>query len=884
MAIALGQRLGSYQVLSLIGRGGMGEVYRARDTQLQRDVALKLLPEMFASDPERLGRFQREAQLLASLNHSNIASIYGLEESGPKALVLELVEGPTLAERIAQGPIPIDEIMSIARQIADALEYAHEHGVMHRDLKPANIKLRPDGAVKVLDFGLAKALNTDTRSPITSNSPTLSLAATQAGVILGTAAYMSPEQAKGKEVDRRADIWAFGVIVYEMLAARMLFSGETASEMMAAVIMKEPDWEALPADMPSRLRGLLKRCLVKDPRSRLRDIGDARLAIEEIIAAPEPELIRQEPSSHVSLQPSRTWLLWAAAAALVVVAFLGGVMAHSFFWRTPALLPVTRLSFSLPPDSDFTNLGRPVIAISPDGRKIVYNADRQLYVRSLDKNVSEPIRGSASPTGLTTPIFSPDGKWIGYFADGFLKKIPVTGGAAVPITRVPLNFGASWTAGGDILYAARDGIFRVSANGGMAKMVIAAKPNEAMASPQMLSDGDHLLFTVTTDVTNDRWEKAQIVVQSLSSGERTVAVQNGSDGRYVTTGHIVYRVGGTVFGIGYDPKRRSTVGTPVAVLENVRYPVGGGNTPAAHYALSETGSLAYIPETAVNPRHAFIVNSDGRTDPAPISNDVIEYPRVSPDGLRLAAQHDGTTMIYDLTGKAAPMRVPTDGISAGIWAPDGKRLAMEVRLGEKPGLYIRDLQTNAPAERLLSQDQSGRLESWSSDGRILFFMRDGKNWTLTLGEKEPKLLPIESETWSMSISPDVHWLAYYVSEGGAVDVFVQPYPPTGAKYQVTRGGGHHPIWSPDGKRLYYVHNTDQLMAVDVIRGDTISFGPPIQLKVTVDQLLNQIRNYDVLPDGKRFVVSIPAQQNPLRQVHVVLNWLEELKQRVPGVQ
>jgi eukaryotic-like serine/threonine-protein kinase len=867
----IGTKIAHYEITSHLGTGGMGEVYQATDSKLGRSVAIKFLPEAFIHDSERVARFEREARVLASLNHPHIAAIHGLEESGErKFLVMELVEGETLADRIKRGPVPVDESLGIAKQIAEALEAAHEKDIIHRDLKPANVKITRDGRVKVLDFGLAKPMQ-EAQNVNFANSPTLSMPATNAGVILGTAAYMSPEQARGEATDERSDVFSFGCVLYEMLTGQQAFQGKTLSDILAGVLRVDPDFALLPPGLNPKLYDFLRRCLEKDPRRRWYASGDVRLEIESIQSAPKASPADIPRSNRASFP------LWKISAASVVI-FLLGFGAHSVFWSPSTPAPITRLSFSLPAGSNFTNAGRSMIAMSPDGRKIVYNADRQLWVRSLDKSDAEPIRGTATSTGLTSPFFSPDGQWVGYFADGFLKKIPTTGGAPVSISpNESGDFGASWDARNNIFFAVRSGIMRVSADGGMATTIIAAKPNEAMDRPQMLSDGDHLLFTLTTDTSNDRWEKAQVVIQSLSSGERKVLVQNGSDGRYVPTSHIVYRVGETVFTVGFDSKRLAAIGTPVAVLESVGH-AGGVNTAAAQYAFSATGSMAYIPE-ANRGRHAVFLDSEGRGDPVEFSNDAISAPRVSPDGRRLAALVEGSAVIYDLSGKTAPMRLGDNGLP--MWSPDGTRIAFFLGLGEKPGLYLQNLQANAPPELLLTRDQAGLLGSWSSDGRILFFVRNRTIWALTLGEKIPKSLSINSEANSASISPDGHWLAYYSSEGGGLDVFVQPYPPTGAKYQVSRGGGHHPLWSPDGKKLYYVRNTDQLMAVDVVAGSNISFSQPTLLKVPVDQQLNVSRDYDITPDGKRFVVSVPGTQSAPPQIHVVLNWFEELKRLVP---
>ena len=536
MALTIGSRLGHYDVTALIGEGGMGQVYQATDTKLNRQVALKILPEAFASDPDRLARFQREAQVLASLNHPNIGQIHGIEDSeGTKALVLELVEGPTLADRIDQGPIPVDEALPIAKQIAEALEAAHEQGVIHRDLKPANIKLKPNGTVKVLDFGLAKALDTTPQGD-PSLSPTLTAAATQMGVIMGTAAYMSPEQARGKPVDRRADIWSFGAVLFEMLTGRRPFEGRDVSEVLAGVIRTEPQWDVL-ADRPAHLNMLLKRCLEKEPRQRVQAAGDVRLAMEG--AFETTVSVPAEPTALPSLQ------IWQRPIPAAIVALGIAAIASVTVWSLtrPAPPSVARFPIPLAADQRFSSAGRRAVAVSPDGSQIVYTANTSLWLRPVDQLQAVQVHGTEE--GAVEPFFSADGQSIGFYTRGQLKKVVVGGGAPVTLADGATSpFGASWGADDMVLYGQPQGIMRVRGAGGTPELLIPTNEIENFYGPQMLPGGDWVLFTVR--FSGQPWDEGQIVVQSVTTSERVVLIDGGHDGRYLPTGHLVYTLNGVV--------------------------------------------------------------------------------------------------------------------------------------------------------------------------------------------------------------------------------------------------------------------------------------------------------------------------------------------------
>ena len=591
MALEIGSRLGHYDVTALIGEGGMGQVYQATDTQLKRQVALKILPEAFASDPDRLARFQREAQVLASLNHPGIAAIYGIEEAeGTRALVLELVEGPTLADRIAHGPIPIDEALPIAKQIAEAVEAAHEAGVIHRDLKPANIKVREDGTVKVLDFGLAKALAGDKPGADLSQSPTVTatVAGTREGVILGTAAYMSPEQARGKLLDRRTDIWSFGCVLYEMLTGRSPFLGETLSDTIAKVLDREPDWQALPANTPAPLRRLLRRCLNKDQKDRLRDIGDARVEIREAVIAPLTEGVAPVPAAPRAVWWQRA-MPWVAGVTLAVITGLA-------VWTLIRPVPphVVRFPIPLAADQTFGFTGLTLVAISPDGTHVVYAANNSLWLRPVDQLQAVQVPGTEDAGG---PFFSADGQWIGFWANDQLKKVSVSGGAPVTLTDTSRLFGTSWGPDDTIVYGQRDGIWRVSANGGPPVRIVATEANQQADGPQVLAAGASVLFTLASGTGANRWDEAQIVVQSLESDERTVLIEGGADARYVRTGHLVYALGNVLYAIAFDADSVTVSGGPVPIVEGVRRASARAVfTGSANFSISDQGSQKWTPK------------------------------------------------------------------------------------------------------------------------------------------------------------------------------------------------------------------------------------------------------------------------------------------------
>jgi len=633
MRLSPATRLGAYEIAALIGAGGMGEVYRARDTRLNREVALKVLPEFFAADPDRLARFKREAQLLASLNHPNVAAIHGFEEAGGvQALVLELVEGPTLADRIAQGAITIDEALPIARQIAEALEAAHEQGIIHRDLKPANVKVRPDGTVKVLDFGLAKAFEpavarSDFRSD--SMSPTItSPATTRLGVILGTAAYMSPEQARGKAVDKRTDIWAFGCVLYEMVTGRRPFDGDDVTDVLARVLERHIDFNALPAKTPAAVARLLRRCLEKDPKHRMRDIGDARIELEAALSGG----IDAAPVAHQSGSGAFTIPKWSAwLAAVIVVALMAAGAALGLRGAPAGPAPVSRFALPVPAGFQMISGQIPSLAISPDGTKIIYQAEGRLYLRALNRFESEPIAGTE---GGIVPFFSPDGAWLGFLSPTAVMKVPIGGGPPIKIAEgFPTN-GAAWGADGRIVVASFDGLWAVSADGGTLTQitVVSESANESVhAWPDALPDGSVLYTVLGASLhAND----ARLVIEHPATGTRTVIAEGVSYGRYVSPGHLLYAdVNGTLLMQPFDLAARRASGSARAVLSGVRT---GNVVAGVAYAVSSTGTLVYATGTELTESLLVQLDLSGRElrrFGAPRS---LGYPALSPDGRTLA--------------------------------------------------------------------------------------------------------------------------------------------------------------------------------------------------------------------------------------------------------
>jgi serine/threonine-protein kinase len=900
MPLTPGTMFGPYEVLSPLGSGGMGEVYRARDTKLGRDVALKVLPDTFAHDPERLARFQREAQLLASLNHPNIGGIYGFEDAADtQALVLELVDGSTLADRLAQGRIAVQEALPLARQIADALEAAHGAGVTHRDVKPANVKVRPDGMVKVLDFGLAKAAASGPAGPSAddlSQSPTLT-AATGIGVVMGTAAYMSPEQARGKTVDQRTDIWAFGCVLYEMLTSRPPFHGDTIADTLAGVVDREPDWQALPADVPPAVRTLLRRCLQKDPHERLPHIGAARLEIGDAIAARAPA-----PVSPVLAAPRRPLGLAARAALLLgvaLVAALGWLATRS---GPPARSPLTVARVSIDPapgESWVISPHDPDLAISPDGERIAYIGRREdrneLIVRRLDEFEGLSL-GSFGGT-VRHPFFSPDGKWVGFVDGNVLKKTAVTGGRAVTVCVLPSYMsGAAWGSDHIITFGTLNtGLFRVSAAGGQPE----ALPTEAQATgrnarwPETLPGGKAILFAAI-----GAGGDGEIRVRSLKTAEERVIIPSATFPRYAGTGHLLYVADGALWGVRFDANALEIAGTAEPVVDGVmiKGPPQTG-LGAANVAIAASGTLVYRPSGAGAGDASTLVwvDRDGREEPWNLEPRAYGRMQLSPDGSKVAIEvADAALKNTDIwvgdVGGASLSQLTFDPAldEFPVWTPDGARVIFKSSR-EGGGLYQKRADGTGPAERLLAYPAVIQAYFVTPDGRELVYIRRadpqsgaaGGYFGLRLdGTGTNRQLPLNPGPVA-ALSPDGRWMAHSSEETGNFEVYVQPFPnPDGAKWRITTGGGRDPVWSRDGTELFFQNDTT-MFAAAVTTGRAFAAAPAVAL-FDGPYVDSNGRWYDVAPDG-RFLLIKPGWLSAGRDapLYVVLNWLQELKQRVP---
>jgi Tol biopolymer transport system component len=877
-----GAKLGPYEILAGIGAGGMGEVYRAHDPKLKRDVAIKVLPAAFVNDPERLVRFQREARMLASLNHPNIASIYGLEDSNNiHALVMQLAEGPTLAERIAQGPIPIEDVLRIAKQIADALEYAHEKGIIHRDLKPANVKVAADDTVKILDFGLAKALETEPSSAELANSPTLSHLATQAGVLLGTAAYMSPEQAKGKPVDRRADIWAFGCVLYEMLTGKQAFGGDAVTETLAAVLKNEPDWSLLPTSTPMRVRVLLQRCLQKDPKQRLRDIGDARISLDEVLSgAPEGTA-----ALAAAVPVWRRAFPWAAGILAVIITAVAVWNLKPF--RAPPPKPVTRFTITLPPGQHLAGLPRLALALSPDGNLLAYVATaqqggaQQIYVRAMDTGETRGIPGTE---GAVNPFFSPDGQWLGFFAGGKLKKISVNGTAAQGVADAAIPIGASWGRQGTIVFGELgSGLQQVSDAGGSPHPLTPSETGDVSPRwPEFLPGSKVVVFSTVLS--------QGIVAQPIGKGKRRNLVQGqeGTMPHYASSGHLIYVESGNLMAVPFDLERLEVIGEAVPVVQGVSQ-----INDSAQYSISGTGSLVYVPGTRQGGTQRKLVwvsrNGAEQTLAAPVRDYLL--PRLSPDGRRLAVGIEGPeetqVWVYDLARDTLARLTFGGAINiAPVWTPDGKRIAFESNK-EGPLHVFWQLADGSGGPESLSSGTREVPASWSPDGQQLAFVTTGGTphiGVLRLSDRKAQtFLQAQSLAGGPQFSPDGHWLAYVSDESGRREVYVQPYPGPGGKWLISNEGGAEPIWNRNGRELYY-RSGDKMMAVDITTQPAFAAGKPRQLfEGRYLRSPYSVPFYDVSPDGQRFLMLKPVEQEQAAptQINVVLNWTEELKRLVP---
>jgi len=900
-----GADLGPYRVEALIGAGGMGEVYRARDTKLNRDIALKVLPESFTRNPDRLARFTREAHLLASLSHPNIAAIHGFEDRGEvHALVLELVEGPTLADRIARGPAALPEALAIARQIADALAVAHEHGVIHRDLKPANIKVCDDGTVKVLDFGLAKPIQDAAPPSSPSQSPSvMSPVVTAMGVILGTAAYMSPEQAKGRPAGKRSDVWAFGCVLYEMLTGKRAFGGEDVSDTLASVLKSQPDWAALPNDTPTAIRRLLRRSLEKDPRRRLSDMSDARLEIDEALAGADASAEARPPVVTRVHQA----LPWAIAAALAV-AFISALVLWNP-WRAVPVPVSHHLTVDLGADASLNESvgGIPQFAISPDGSMLAFVGERdrvdRLYLRRFAQLRAVPlVEGPVSD-----PFFSPDGQWVGFFslADRKLKKIPVAGGTAVVICNADGIHprGATWSDDGSIVFNPREEawapLLRVPAAGGKPEpMSTLSEADVAHRWPQVLAGANAVLFA--TFGTQGGIDASNIVVQRPPSGPSKIVLPGAHYARYLRSGHLVYAQGATLFAVPFDVNRLEVTGQPVAVVQGVKaFRLSG----ASLFDVSDTGTLAYVAgDLAGTDAPMMWMRRDGTKTPMRAVARDWRAAQFSPDGKRIAFHLDDGRQLDVYTYEWArdfTTRLTSDPAvdSNPVWSPDGRTIVFSSSRGIKQlaNLYWVSADGSGEVHRLTESGDVQLASSWHPSGKYLAFEQQisRQQWDLMVlpldvspsGWKAGTPIRVMSKIAqrpAAAFSPDGRWLAYTSNESGRSEVFVRSFPGPGLQWQVSTSGGWTPVWSRRRNELFYLSPDSHVMVVSyTIEGNTFRANPPQEWSEHPIDERPGPRSFDLHPDGDRILVSgdLAARTN-VDKVVLVSNFFDEVRRRL----
>jgi len=934
MSLTPGTRLGAYEVVSQIGSGGMGVVYKARDTALNRDVALKVLPESLAGDPDRLMRFEREAQALAALNHANIAQIYGIEHFEPtatparprgqtssipdggqtpsfeevrplrQALVLEYVEGPTLAERIQDGPIPLDEALPIARQIAEGLEAAHERGILHRDLKPANIKVREDGAVKLLDFGLAKALApepTSAEAAELANSPTLTARSTQMGIVLGTAAYMAPEQAKGKSVDKRVDVWAFGVVLFEMLTGKRPFDGEDVTDVLAAVVRAEPDWNALPATTPRAIERLLRRCLVKQHQDRLHDIGDARLEVDEsaveVASGFTRPPLRQPGKPGAGPRRAATYLAWFTAGVVLAILGVWTVSKETPRPSVVLLTPAEALAGTGPVEAR-SGLGRPsrtALALSPDGSCLVFvgtrNGRQQLFVRRLDELAQEAVALEGTDAA-ESPFFSPRGDEVGYWSNGALWRIPIDGGQPVKIVETERVWGVSWGDDGTIAYSSGQTISQVAADRGVPTLATLLNSDLAATMPWLLPAGRGFIYTDTSEGVSS----PKVGVWPSGAENPKILVDDAADGRYVPTGHLVFMRSGTLMAAGFNLDTLEVTSDVVGILGDVMQAYNAGNseihTLAGQYTFAASGAIAYVtggvfldPVTQLS-----WFDRSGRAEPLAMTPGDYLLPVISHDGryvaMRERLRQGGVIAIYDIK-RGTVSRLPSsqDRQSRPVWSPGDEYVSFH----QAGRIFQVRADGTGSVDPLVQSSNSGPAD-WGPAGELIF-LADG---VIMARWPDGELRPVLKRAATLSfpaLSPDGRWIAYVSDESGGPEVYVRPYPSMAGRFQVSVDGGDGPVWTKNGRELIYRKalsaDTGRFVAVQFMPDATDPVGAAQDLfekTVTEMRYGTPRRGYDVTSDGQRLlgvtVIDRPTPPAP-PYIHVTENWFEELKARVP---
>jgi len=891
MSVAPGARLGPYEIIAKLGEGGMGEVWRATDTKLKREVAIKVLPEEFVEDRERLARFEREAQLLAQLHHPNIASIFGLEESGDvRALVMELVEGPTLAERLEKEPLPLDESLSFATQIAEALEEAHSKGIVHRDLKPQNIKASGEGKIKILDFGLAKAVDPagwGAAVPSASElatAPTRTFDGTRDGVILGTVPYMSPEQARGLPVDKRTDIWAFGVVLYEMLTGRSLFAADSLPDTLAAVLTREIDWSRLPAATPASLRRLLRRCLERNPKNRLHDAADARLVLEDLLRE-VPVETGEEASARPASRPDRARRALPWAVALLASGTTAVVLWRGSSGPVAEERAVSEFGVLVPPPFALPPSQSPVVDLALDGRTLVFVAEGDrtaaLFRRRMDHLASTPIE---VPEGAQNPVISPDGRWIAFFADGKLRRVPAEGGAGVELADARAPRGVTWMPDGSLVFSPlfNSGLWRVAAAGGPPEKVTeidAARGERTHRWPQALPDGRTILFTVGSLASPGDYDSATIDVLRLDSGERKTVLESARMARYTDAGYLLFQRRDTLFAVRFDLEGLAVRGEPFVVEEGVGGDAGSG---AGYFSVSARGALAFAPEKAIpKERGLFLVDREGHETELATPPAEINRPRFSPDGMRLAfgigdgAAASDDVYLFEIGSGRLQRLTFSHGRGAPVWSADGRRILYTLGRAGESGLAIRASDGSGEEERIGGEGLYF-ADSWLADGRVILTDYAGTLDIRLLDPGRGSFVPLAARPdlaeYGAVSSPGGRFVAYTSTETGTDEVFVESLPAGAGKFQISTSGGACPVWSRDGREIFYATGST-LMAVDVEEGGAFRSGAPHALFSGPYELCDPPRrHYDVGPDG-RFVAirRRPASGEP-RELVVLDGW------------
>jgi serine/threonine protein kinase/Tol biopolymer transport system component len=910
-----GTRIGAYTITGVLGAGGMGEVYRAQDTTLDREVAVKILPYHWMATPKHRARFEREARLLATLNHPNIGAIYGVAESdGIRGLVLELVDGETLAERIARERsasrgIRAREALSLARQLAEALEAAHERGIVHRDLKPANIKINADGRLKVLDFGIATLQDAQDGNDVAVTGE-LTGSQSERSALFGTIPYMSPEQARGEPVDRRTDVWAFGCVLYEMLTGTRAFDGVDAAETLSRVLYQDPDLSRIPPDVPSAIRRVIVGCLDKERTRRLPHVSIARFEIEEVLAAPVP-------SDDIGGR-SRPRSVPALALAVALGTFAGLILAWVGLPRSlPVSSPMTRLLVDLAPAEQIGGTdGRPsrtAFALSPDGMTLVFSAirgnRRSLFVRRLDR--AEAVALEATD-GAENPFFSPDGRWIGYWADAAIRKAPLSGGHPVTVAEATLVYGASWGDDDRIVFSAGAGLMEVPAGGGVAVAVTAVNTASGEVShrlPHVLPGGDAVLFTITTN-RFPRWDEAQIAVYSRRTDTTKVLVAGGADARYVSSGHLVYVREGLLLAVPFDLQRLELSGGPVGMVADVMQAAYFRGQPedagASQFAMSSTGTLVYVTGGTTPPAERSLarVNRSGRSVTLPIAPRPFVTLRLSPDGDRIALNtfgRDRDVWVYSI-GRGTLGRLSAEGRKgAPIWTPDGERITYPVGISGSDALQSIRADGAGSPEPIVQEGQDLVPATWTPDARqLLYYLVPPSAIRVHDIARRGPPATVHTITGDVvvggaDISPDGRWIAYHSGPRGRHQVYVQAYPEGVPRYQISADGGTLPVWRRNGRELFYIRENNKpamgspatdvtMMVVPIETRPTFTFGAPRELFTGAYAMNRPARTYDVTADGEHFYLLELRDRPPDRitQLNVVQNWFEELRRLVPA--